>query len=70
MKYLLILFYLTSQWPMPAQIKWAQLGPYDTLFACEAAAAQAEHIVRSVGAVEVGSFCSGTKDASFKLKGK
>lgn len=69
MKYILLVFYLTSQWPMPAHIQWAQLGPYDSLLACEAAATQAEQIVRHVGAERVGTSCTTTK-TDWKLKGK
>lgn len=62
MKYLLIVFYLNfSSWPQTPSIQWAQLGPYDGILACQAAATQAEHIVRSIGAERAGSFCSQVK---------
>jgi hypothetical protein len=68
-KYILLIFYLTSQWPMPAQIQWAQLGPYESLIACEAAATQAKMIVEHIGAERVGSACTNTK-TDWKPKGK
>jgi hypothetical protein len=58
LKYLLIVFYLTGQWPLAPQLNFAQLGPYANVLSCEAAARQAEHVVMSIGADRVGSFCS------------
>jgi hypothetical protein len=60
-KYLLIVFYMTGQWPLAPQMGSSQHGPYDNILACEAAARQAEMIVMSIGATRVGSFCSQTK---------
>jgi hypothetical protein len=60
LKYLLIVFYLTGQWPLAPQMNYAQLGPYANLLACEAASRQAEHIVMTIGAERAGSFCSPT----------
>jgi hypothetical protein len=59
-KYLLIVFYMTGQWPFTPRMEFAQLGPYDNVLSCEAAARQAEHVVMSIGADRVGSFCSPT----------
>ena len=63
MKYLLIVFWLNAgAWPFGSdKIDHAQLGPYATLLACEAAASQAAAIVQSeLGASKVGTFCSQT----------
>jgi hypothetical protein len=68
-KYLLILFFSMPQnWPFPERLDFAQLGPFDTLLACEKAASQAEHIAVSIGAHRTGSFCAGTKDANWRVK--
>ena len=61
MKYLLTLFWLTSSWPMSAQIQFAQLGPYDSVLACEKAARTAEAVVKHLGAKQAESFCTSTK---------
>jgi hypothetical protein len=68
-KYLLIVFFSMPQnWPFPERLDFAQLGPFDTLLACEKAASQAEHIAVSIGAHRTGSFCAGTKDANWRVK--
>jgi hypothetical protein len=68
-KYLLIVFFSMPQnWPFPERLDFAQLGPFDTLLACEKAAGQAEHIAVSIGAHRTGSFCAGTKDANWRVK--
>lgn len=63
MKYLLIIFWLNAgAWPLARNtIDHAQLGPYATLIACEAAAGQATAVIQSeLGATKVGTFCSAT----------
>ena len=61
MKYLLTLFWLTTSWPMPSQIQFAQLGPYESVLACEKAAKTAEGVVKHLGAIQAESFCTSTK---------
>jgi hypothetical protein len=60
-KYLLIVFYLTGQWPLAPQINFAQLGPYENILACESAARSAEQVVMAIGAERVGTACTLTK---------
>lgn len=60
MKYLLIVFYVTG-WPWSTRLEHAQLGPYDSILACERALVTAKMVVESLGAERVGAFCSETK---------
>jgi hypothetical protein len=73
MKFILIIFFMTpGVWPVSAeQVHVGQISAvFDSGLACEKAARQAELVARGIGATKVGSFCAGTKDANFKLKGE
>lgn len=59
-KYFLVVFYLTGSWPFTPKMDFAQLGPYQNILACESASRQAEMVVKEIGAIRVGSFCSQT----------
>jgi hypothetical protein len=70
-KYLLILFFMTDgSWFAQGRISSSQHGPYDNILACEKAARQAELIVKELGAAQVVSFCSSTKDPNYRQKGQ
>jgi hypothetical protein len=67
MKYLLIVFFFTSVWPLSSKIDSGQYGPFNNILACEHAAKQAEMIAKSIGVEKVGTFCAPTTERLVQL---
>lgn len=67
MKFILVVVLVTGNW-FNEKATVGQVGPFDSLLACEAARRQMEPVAQDI-AREVGMFCASTKDPSFRIKG-